>query len=133
MAQRSRSKKGRATTVTGTSMATVSLPSTVQFHYIFPETYNPEYTNGVYGGVSAQGDLAIHFYHERSAIPYKVTHDIVDGQLGPERAREPSSEPLQMVRFVTTGVVMNYDAAKRLHDWLGDKLSMMAAMAEITK
>lgn len=90
MAQRSRSKKGRATTVTGASMATVSLPSTVQFHYIFPETYNPEYTNGVYGGVSAQGDLAIHFDHERSAIPYKVTHDIVDGHPSHEATGDAS-------------------------------------------
>lgn len=105
-------------------------PNAVEFHYIFPDTYNPVYSNGVYGGIAGQGDISIHFYHERAAIPYRVIHALKEGQLAEETAREPRADELQMVRYVTTGVVMNLEAAKRLQQWLGEKIAGLEILTQ---
>ena len=65
-------------------------PETVKFQFVFPETYNPVYSNGVYGGPTHHGDLVIHFFHERSNVPYSVLHKLTDdGTLSDEVSREP--------------------------------------------
>lgn len=96
----------------------------MEIKYIFPDDYNPVYANGAYGGTGTQRDLVINFYHERMGLPYSETHDVKpDGRLGKQIARDPATDPLIVVRYVTTGVVMDESAARRLHDWLAQKIA----------
>ena len=101
------------------------LPRMVRFIYKFPDLYNPVYSNGAYGGVGPQADLVINFYHERQALPYSVTSRVAEGRVAKEIARDPDSEYPTLIRFVTTGVVMDLPAAKRLHGWLGQQIAIL--------
>lgn len=93
------------------------------FKYIFSYNYNPAYVNGAQGGISPRGEVVIHFYLERPALPNALTHQInPNGSIGPEIAVEPADLPSSMVRFIDTGVVMNLANARMFHAWLGDRI-----------
>lgn len=101
----------------------------ITFKYIFNYSYNPTYVNGAQGGLSPRGEIVVHFYHERPALPNSITHEITpQGAIGHETAVEPEDLAQTMVRFVDTGVVMNYENARMFHVWLGERLKEMEGM-----
>ncbi|KAF0220758.1 MAG: hypothetical protein FD174_1082 [Geobacteraceae bacterium] len=101
----------------------------ITFKYVFNYNYNPSYVNGAQGGVSPRGEIVVHFYHERPALPDSVTHELTSqGGIGRETAVEPESLPSTMVRFIDTGITMNYENARVFHAWLGDRLKEMEAL-----
>jgi hypothetical protein len=101
----------------------------ITFKYIFNYSYNPTYVNGAQGGLSPRGEIVIHFYHERPAIPNAITHEITpQGAIGQETAVEPADLAQTMVRFIDTGVVMNHENARMFHTWLGERLKEMEGM-----
>ena len=110
-------------------MATKDVPKkdsakTVEFQFIFQDDYNPVYANGAWGGIGPHGDLTMNFYHERAGVPYSVTHVFeADGvKLGEEIARDPPKDAPNIVRYVTTGVVIDEDCARKIYKWLGARL-----------
>lgn len=101
----------------------------VAFKYKFPETYNPVYTNGAYGGLTSQGEIALNFYIERQPIPYEQKHEVnSEGTLGPLMNQVPEVDEgvLNVIRYVTVGVIMNPDTAKRIYDFLGKQLNILS-------
>lgn len=101
------------------------------FKYIFNYSYNPTYVNGAQGGVSPRGEVVIHFYLERPPLPNSLTYEISpQGGIGKETSAEPEDLSNSIVRFVDTGVVMNYDNARVFHAWLGDKLREVEEIAK---
>lgn len=101
----------------------------INFKYIFNYTYNPTYVNGAQGGVSPRGEIVIHFYLERPPLPHSIQHELTPaGTIGRELASEPEELANTLVRFVDTGVVMDYANASRFHDWLGSKLKELEEM-----
>ncbi|HEY4745854.1 MAG TPA: hypothetical protein VIH45_14415 [Desulfuromonadaceae bacterium] len=99
------------------------------FKYLFNYGYNPTYVNGAQGGFSPRGEMVIHFYLERQGLPEAITHEITpDGAIGRETSVEPADLNKSMVRFIDTGVMMNYENARVFHAWLGDKLREMEEM-----
>lgn len=103
----------------------------ITFKYIFNYAYNPTYVNGAQGGFSPRGEMIINFYLERQPLPESLSHEITpEGAIGRETAVEPADLTSSLVRYVDTGVVMNYESAKVFHSWLGDQLR---AMEELQK
>ena len=101
------------------------------FKYIFTYDYNPIYINGAHGGVSPRGELVCNFYLERQPLPNAISHEITPaGAIGPETEVEPSDLGRSLVRQVTNGVVMNYQTARELHFWLGEKVKEMEALEQ---
>ena len=95
----------------------------VKFKYLFNYGYNPTYVNGAQGGFSPRGEMVINFYLERQPLPEAISHEITpEGAIGQETSVEPSDLLKTMVRFIDTGVVMNYENARVFHAWLGEKL-----------
>jgi hypothetical protein len=95
----------------------------ITFKYIFTYDYNPKYANGAHGGISPRGELVMNFYHERTPLPNSVSHEITsNGTIGPETAVDPKDLSSSLVRYVSTGVVLNLHTARELHGWLGDKI-----------
>jgi hypothetical protein len=93
------------------------------FKYIYNYAYNPTYVNGAQGGFSPRGELVMHFYLERQPLPDAISHEITpDGTIGRELRVEPDDLNSSIVRFIETGVVMNYENARAFHTWLGEKL-----------
>ena len=101
----------------------------IKFKYLFNYGYNPSYVNGAQGGFSPRGEMVIHFYLERQPLPESISHEITpEGVIGRETVVEPDDLSNSMVRFIDTGVVMNYENARIFHAWLGDKLREMEQM-----
>ncbi|OGU12578.1 MAG: hypothetical protein A2075_01635 [Geobacteraceae bacterium GWC2_58_44] len=101
------------------------------FKYIFTYDYNPVYVNGAHGGISPRGELVMNFYLERQPLPNAITHEITQaGTIGPETSVEPSDLGRSLVRQVINGVVLNYNTARELHYWLGEKVKEMEALEE---
>jgi hypothetical protein len=104
----------------------------IAFKYIFTYDYNPVYVNGAHGGVSPRGELVANFYLERQPLPNEITHTVgSDGAIGDVAAVDPKDLNSSMVRYVASGIVLNYENARNLHQWLGDKISEMEQMARL--
>lgn len=109
----------------------VSNKPEVTFKYVFTYDYNPLYVNGAHGGVSPRGELVVNFYLERPPLPNEITHQInPNGTIGAETAVDPEDFAQSLVRFVPTGVVLNYQTARDFHHWLGEKLKEMDALEQ---
>jgi hypothetical protein len=107
-------------------MSKSSNDASVSFKYIFTYDYNPVYVNGAHGGVSPRGELVANFYLERQPLPNEITHAISkEGAIGDITAVEPDDLHSSLVRYVPCGIVLNYDNACNLHQWLGDKIAEM--------
>lgn len=104
----------------------------ISFKYIFKYDYNPVYVNGAHGGVSPRGEIIANFYLERQPLPNEITHAInPDGSIGTDVvAVDPENLNSTIVRFVSSGVVLNYQNAKSLHVWLGDKIAELERMIQ---
>ena len=59
----------------------------------------------------------------QTVLPTMVANEITpSGTIGGEIAEEPADMRSTFVRSVTTGVILNYDNARNLHAWLGEKI-----------
>jgi hypothetical protein len=103
--------------------------SEMTFKYIFTYDYNPIYVNGAHGSITPRGELVMNFYLERPPLPNSITHEITPaGSIGQETDVEPSDLGRSLVRQVINGVVVNYQTARELHYWLGEKVKEMEAL-----
>jgi hypothetical protein len=101
----------------------------ITFKYIFNHEFNPTYVNGAQGGFSPRGEMVINFYMEREGMPESLTHEITaDGAIGKETGVVPADLSKTMVRFIETGVVMNYESARAIHAWMGESLRKFEEM-----
>lgn len=95
----------------------------ITFKFVFPEDYNPVFANGVHGEITPRGEIVMHFVQERRPVPKSITHSVgPDGRLGEEVQREPESIKSLVIKYVTTGVTLNYEDARSIHAWLGNML-----------
>ena len=104
----------------------------ITFKYIFKYDYNPVYVNGAHGGVSPRGEIVANFYLERQPLPNEITHALnPDGSIGADIvAVDPENLNSTIVRYVSQGVVLNYQNAKVLHSWLGDKITELEQLVK---
>lgn len=101
----------------------------VNFKYIFNYAYNPTYVNGAHGGLTPRGELVMNFYLERPPLPQEITHELnPNGTIGDVVGEEPSDLKNSMVRYIDNGVVLNYESARNLHFWMGERLKEMEAI-----
>ena len=103
----------------------------IKFKYIFNYSYNPVYVNGAQGGVSPRGELIMNFYLERMPLPESITHEInQNGTIGSEVDAEPEDLKNSLVRVIENGVILNYQNARELHLWLGERIKEMEALEQ---
>lgn len=95
----------------------------INFKYIFPDEYNPVYANGVFGGVSPQGEIVVNFFFERNPIPYSETRNVDDnGQLTEVIKIDPQEHDTNVLRVISNGVILNLQSAKAINEWLTGKI-----------
>lgn len=96
------------------------------FKYIFNYAYNPVYVNGAHGGISPRGELVMNFYLERPPLPEEIKHTInANGTIGEVTSEEPHDLSSSMVRYIDNGVILNYESARNIHYWIGERLKEM--------
>lgn len=104
----------------------------ITFNYHFSENYNPIYVNGAYGGVGPKGEIIVNFFLERQGIPKSHTHEInKDGSLSSKPKSIPQDPLSNTIRFIETGIILNFESAKRIHAWLGQKIEELENIAKI--
>ena len=95
----------------------------ITFKYIFADDYNPTYVNGVYGGINPKGDLALNFFYERSALPKKETYILTPARtLDSAKKCLPEDLKTSMVRFISSGIILDLRGAKDIFSWLKEKI-----------
>lgn len=95
----------------------------IEFKYVFPKDYNPIYCNGAYGGLATQGEIIANFYLERMPLPKALTHEInPDGSLSGVIETDPSDLSTKVIRYVTSGIILNEASAKSIYEWLGRQI-----------
>jgi hypothetical protein len=101
----------------------------INFKYIFNYGYNPVYVNGAQGGISPRGELVMNFYLERLPLPNSISHEInPNGTIGNPTSEEPEDLKNSLVRFIDTGIILNYESTRNLHFWMGERLKEMEAI-----
>jgi len=90
----------------------------VKFH--IPDNHKLHFSTSVWGGVSNNGMVEMHFMHDRPPLPKKET--VILDEAGKVKGNKGDTAGYQLVRTVQTGVVMDIDAAKGLVVWLNDKI-----------
>lgn len=102
-------------------------PRTVDFEYIKSGDYRVIYADGVHGGPTPRGMVQLSFYAERTPIPRKIVHQILDNQLGPE-LRDRRESRSGIIRQVAATVVMSLDTARSLREWLDEKIEILESV-----
>lgn len=96
------------------------LPENLEFHYLKTNNYRTYHVDGIFGGLTPQGNIYAELFLERAPTPKKVTHRLEkNGTLGEEIARESKRG---MIREVEAGVVMDLKTAELFQGWLKEKI-----------
>ncbi len=103
------------------------LPARIRYEYSVTPGTELEYAHGVWGGVNPHGEIELNFYTESDKLP-EFSERIIspDGSIGHEMVPEDTEHKV-VSRTVNTRVVMNYNAARAMYEWLDDKLSSIEA------
>ena len=101
----------------------------VEIKYTRPDNYRPVYVNGAYGGINPQGQLVVNFYFENQPFLESQTFEVTEeGRLGQEVERNPDSDIPQINRDISTGVILDLESAKRISQWLNEKIKQLELM-----
>jgi hypothetical protein len=99
-------------------------PQTVQFDYIKSNLFRVVHVDGVFGGLAPNGrDIHLAAFSQRLPFPTQAVHEVEDGRVGKELAREGRSG---LVRELE--VVLAFDASltRSIIDWLERRLADLA-------
>ena len=102
-------------------MSKVQLPKRVKFIHNWPDDYKIYPANGAWGGVSARGDMILHFFVEHHPVPKEEIQIIKeDGTLAP-RETKPKEE-VKAARTMQVGIMINREQVVSLADWMLKKV-----------
>ncbi len=110
-------------------MSAIENKGQITFKYVFEDSYNPKYVNGAIGGLSAKNEIIMNFYLERPPVPKKMIHEIEDGALSDPRF-EPSDHESNYIRFIQDGIILSYDSAIQIKDWLESRIEELEQRAK---
>lgn len=98
----------------------------IKIKYKYADDYNPQYVNGAQGGINVQGEIVANFYFDRVPMPNSITQEVTkEGVLiNNIVATEPEDLTKSVLRYVQSGIVMNLEVAKQIHDWLGNQIAL---------
>lgn len=100
----------------------------VLFHYLKSPMFRTIHADGMYGGVTPQGNIHIAFYSERNPIPQTIEHAVADGgQLGDE-IMESRVVRSGFVREVDIDVIVDLETAVSFRAWIDEKIKMLEKM-----
>ena len=105
-----------------------NIPNSVAFHYIKSKSFRVVHCDGVWGGPTPRGYMAISFYSERHPIPRILTHEVTrEGVVGSESGRDIRDG---IVREVEVEVVMDLQMARDVVKWLQEHIATLENIRE---
>ena len=107
---------------------TKELPANLDFHFIKSNSFRVVHCDGVWGGTTPRGYITMSVYSERSPLPQKITHQVLDhGLLSPETSKEAKEG---IIREVDVEVIMDLSMAQSLITWLQDHVKFLEKRPE---
>jgi hypothetical protein len=101
------------------------IPSKIRYSFSVDPKARLQTAHGVWGGVNAQGEIEINFYCESDALPSFVEQIVdPDGSLGHEFVPE-GEERREVVRHIHSRVLLNYNMARGLLEWLEEQVNIL--------
>ena len=99
-------------------------PETIKFNDIKSNAFRVIHADGAFGGVSPDGGaMDVSFFSERRPIPTQIIHELGPGSaLGKEIERVSKDG---IVREVEVAVTMDLATAKKVRDWLDDRITAL--------
>ena len=88
----------------------------IVFKYEKAPDYRDIPVNGVWGGLTARGDIHMQLFAEYSATPVTVAHEVRGNTLGPETQRDLGGATF--TRHLLVGVLMSPQNARSIAQWL---------------
>jgi len=100
-----------------------SNPKSVRYTYVNAPDYKVVYVNGVYGGSTSKGELRFDFFQEFTSLPDEEIRKVsAEGKILPPES-EGIPEEIEFIRESKMGIIITIGFARKLHEWLGSKLS----------
>ncbi|MCA1946192.1 MAG: hypothetical protein LDL30_13085 [Desulfovibrio sp.] len=105
-------------------------PLKIKYEYVGAENVRPTLVHGVWGGINAHGEIEMNFYTESDKLP-ETSEQLVhpDGQVGPEIAAL-DEESRCVVRRIDQRIIVSYQTARALLDWLEEKVQALELEGE---
>ena len=102
------------------------LPKKIRYKYVMDDSVRMSTAHGVWGGINPQGEIELNFYEESDSLP-QWSESLVppDGSLGPEMMDEENLEVREVVRRINTRVLLNYNTARAVLEWLEDRVAAL--------
>jgi len=97
----------------------------VVYKYIINDDYEPEYINGIYGGLCPNGELIVNFFMDRFPIPLKSRQSINEKGRLEEKVIQDNADDIKIRRVVKQGVIMNRETTLSIYRWLKNRLIEM--------
>ena len=97
------------------------------FHFVQSSHHRVIHGDGVWGGPTPQGNIAIGFFSERGTIPQMVIHSVSEGKLGEEVDRKFESG---FVRELDFTVLVSPATAHFIAEWLKTQLTNIGWTSE---
>jgi len=99
----------------------------IEFHYLKTNNYRSYHVDGVFGGITPNGNIYMELFLERGPTPRSVLHEFnSDGSLGKELSRQGKTG---LIREVEAGVVLNPATAEAIRSWLAQKIQLLQSRA----
>ncbi len=100
----------------------------IAFHYQKSPFYRTVHTDGVWGGLTPRGYIAMTLFAERNPIPRQLHYAVSpEGALGEETDRVQKDG---IIREAAVTAMMDVKLAKALRDWLQEKIDQAEAIAK---
>ncbi len=96
--------------------------------YKFKEDYDTTYINGVTGRVAGSGEIVMHFFNERPAVPNEMKYELLENGLQNGTVTDPKSIDSIVIRSVKVGITLNLDSAKSIRNWLNNRIDELKAI-----
>jgi hypothetical protein len=97
------------------------LAAKVKFEFKEASQFRAVYIDGAFGGPTPSGVLYMSLFADRNPMPDKVVYSVEGNSLGPEIMEERSTSDA-ITRIQEVGVIMSFETAAVLRDWLSRQI-----------
>lgn len=102
----------------------------VAFEYIKARSHRVIFASGAHGGPNPAADkIVMSLFNERLPIPKRETFDFDEkGRLDASSVERTGLQAI--IREVEATIILDFRAARLLHDWLAEQLEKVAAISD---
>ncbi len=106
-------------------MESPTRPEKIPIHFLKTSDFRPLSMDGVFGGVTPHGRIAMSVFSERLPLPQMIVHRVTEeGTLGDELQTERVTKA-GIIRDVQAVIYFDSNVAKSLIGWLKDQLEIL--------